>query len=116
MKPKNIVYRETKKIDLERFKQDISNLPISELQRFPDPLTGFVTLFKSIVDRHAPIKTKKIRGNNKPFMNSELNNAIKQKSKIRNIYNKWKSRENYLAWQNIKYKCKRLANKAEKDH
>ena len=49
-------------------------------------------------------------------MNSELNNAIKQKSKIRNIYNKWKSRENYLAWQNIKYKCKRLANKAEKDH
>ena len=116
LKPKNIVYRETKKIDLERFKQDISNLPISELQRFPDPLTGFVTLFKSIVDRHAPIKTKKIRGNNKPFMNSDLNNAIKQKSKIRNIYNKWKSRENYLAWQNIKYKCKRLANKAEKDH
>ena len=49
-------------------------------------------------------------------MNSDLNNAIKQKSKIRNIYNKWKSRENYLAWQNIKYKCKRLANKAEKDH
>ena len=41
-------------------------------------------------------------------------NAIKQKSKIRNKYNKWRSRENYLAWQNIKKKCKYLTKKAEK--
>ena len=68
--------------------------------------TGFVTLFKSIVDRHAPIKKKILRGNNKPFMNLELSKAIKDKSRIRNKYNKWRSRENYLKWQNIKKKCK----------
>ena len=49
LKPKNI-YRETNKINEEHFRNDISNLPIDELQRFPDPLTGFDTLYKSIVD------------------------------------------------------------------
>ena len=49
-------------------------------------------------------------------MNSELSRNIKHKSKIRNKYNKWRSRENYIEWQTMKYKCKKLANKAEKDH
>ena len=113
-KPKNIIYRDTKNMNKEDFKNDIINLPFNEIHRFSDPLTGFVTLFTSIVDRHAPIKKRKVRGNNKPFMNHELSNAIKQKSKIRNKYNKWRSRENYLEWQNIKKKCKHLTKKAEK--
>jgi hypothetical protein len=113
-KPKNIIYRDKKNINIEDFKNDISNLPLNEIHRFSDSLTGFVTLFKSIVDRHAPIKKRTVRGNNKPFMNSELSNAIKHKSKIRNKYNKWRSRENYLEWQNIKKKCKFLTKKAEK--
>ena len=59
---------------------------------------------------------KQSRGNNKPFMNLELTKAIKTKSRIRNKYNKWKSRENYLDLQQIKKKCKYLTFKAEKEH
>ena len=114
LKPKHITYRNIKEIDIEKFKEDISNLPLEELHRFSDSYTGFVTLFKSIVDRHAPIKKKTLRGNNKPFMNLELSKAIKDKSRIRNKYNKWRSRENYIEWQNIKKKCKYLTKKAEK--
>ena len=116
LKPKNIIYRDTRNINMELFKNDIRNLPFDELHRFSDSFSGFVTLFKSIVDRHAPIKKKKIRGNNKPFMNKELSNAIKTKSRIRNKYNKWRSRENYLEYQNIKKKCKYITFKAEKEH
>ena len=47
-------------------------------------------------------------------MNLELSKAIKDKSRIRNKYNKWRSRENYIEWQNIKKKCKYLTKKAEK--
>ena len=57
---------------------------------------------------------KTIRGNNKPFMNSELSNAIKQKSKLRNKHNKLRSRESYLNWQISKKRCKKLTLKAEK--
>ena len=85
---KDFDYREIKKVDHEKFRNDISNLPLTEIWRFPDTLTGFVTLFRSVVERHEPIKMKTIRGNNKPFMNSELSNAIKQKSKLRNKHNK----------------------------
>ena len=57
-----------------------------------------------------------IRGNNKPFINSELSKALKTKSRIRNKYNKWRSRENYLEWQKIKNKFNFLAKKAEKEY
>ena len=76
-------------------------------------------LCNTIIQPHfdyAPIKKKTIRGNNKPFMNSELTKAIKTKSRIRNKYNKWKSRENYLDLQQIKKKCKYLTFKAEEEH
>ena len=115
-KPINIVYRETNKINHDKFREDIKNLPLNEIERFPDTLTGFVTLFKSIVDRHAPVKKKTVRGNNKPFMNSELGNAIKQKSKLRNKHNRLRTRESYLDWQNSKKNCKKLTLKAEKEH
>ena len=109
-----MIYRETNKIDMEVFKRDIENLQLQELQRFPDPYTGFVTLFKSVVDRHAPIKRKKVRGNDKPFMNSELRNAIKQKSKIRNKYNNFRSRQNYLEWQKKSINAKNLQIRQKK--
>ncbi len=49
-------------------------------------------------------------------MNLELTKAIKEKSRIKNRYNKWKSRENYIKLQEIKKKCKYLTFKAEKEH
>ena len=76
---------------LKKSKKKVGTPPLP-LKRFPDTLTGFVTLFRSVVERHAPIKMKTIRGNNKPFMNSELSNAIKQKSKLRNKHNKLRSK------------------------
>ena len=66
-------------MNIEDLKNYISNLPLDELHRFSDSYTGFVTLFKSIVDMHAPIKKKTVRGNNKSFMNLELSKAIKTK-------------------------------------
>ena len=114
--PKNIKYRDTKNLDNDSFLNDVKNINLDELSRFVDPFTGFLTLYKCIVDRHCPIKSKKIRGNDQPFMNHELRKAIMDRSRIRNKYNKWKSRENYLDLQNIKKKCKSLAKKAKHEH
>jgi len=116
LKAKKIIYRDVKNINYEHFENDIASIHYDEMHRFSDSYTGFSTLFKSIVDRHAPIKTKIVRGNNKPFMNKELSNALKTKSRIKNKWNKWRSRENFLEWQNIKKKCNYLTWKAEKDH
>ena len=116
LKPKTFTYRNTKDINWEKFKHDISQIPMNEINRFDSKFAGFTTFFESIVERHAPIKSKTIRGNNKAFMNKELTKAIQNKSRIRNRFNNWRSRENYLEYQNIKKKCKFLAFKAEKEH
>ena len=89
---------------------------MTEIHRFGDPFTGYQTLFKCIVDRHCPTKTKKVRGNDKPFMTKELSQAMKNRSKAINRYNHWKSRDNYLEKQAIMRKCRYLAHKAKKDH
>ena len=86
---------------------------MGELHRFENPFTGYEILFKCIVDRHCPIKTKKVRGNDKPFMTRELSKAIKDRSRITNKYNKFKSRENFLEKQRIMRKCRFLQYKTK---
>jgi len=114
--PKHFIYRKTANLNKEAFINDIKNIPMNELHRFENPFTGYEILFKCIVDRHCPIKTKKVRGNDKPFMTKELSKAMKDRSRVINRYNKFKSRENYLAKQSIMRKCRFLQSNAKKAH
>ena len=60
------------------------------------------------------IKSKIIRGNQAPFMNKKLSKSIMDKSRIKNKYLKWPSRENFLAYKKIKNKCNNLIKKSKK--
>ena len=54
--------------------------------------TGYFTdlnnEFKNIVNDHAPIKTQKVLGNEKPYVNKVLRKEIMKKSNLKNIANK----------------------------
>ena len=56
LKPKNITFRDMKKFDVEAFLNDVD-----QMDRFDNSYHGFVTLYKSIIDRHGPMKTKTVR-------------------------------------------------------
>ena len=43
----------------------------------------FTEVFRLVLHKHAPLKVKKVRGNQGPFMTKELRKAIMNKSKIR---------------------------------
>ena len=43
----------------------------------------FKNMFKLVVDKHAPITSKFIRGTHAPFMNKELIKAIMHRSKLK---------------------------------
>ena len=47
-------------------------------------------------------------------MNKELNRAITEKSKTRNKYLEWPSRENYVSYKKSGNKCNSLTKRAEK--
>ena len=72
-------------------------------------------MFLTVVNRHAPLKTKTIGGIQSPFMNKELSSAIMHRSKLRNVYNKTKSTEAWEAFKKqrntcVSIKCKNIRN------
>ena len=81
------------------------------MYRSDDPYFKLTEIFSSILNKHALIKSKQIRGNQASFMNKSLSKIIMQKSKVRNKYLKWPSRENFL-----KNKCNSLVRKSKKEY
>ena len=48
--------------------------------------SAFSNVFRSVLDRHAPLKRKMIRGNQGPFITKQLSKIIINRSKLRYIY------------------------------
>jgi len=115
--PKNIIYRNYKYFDQCKFLSDLKEISFGNIYSgHKDAYDILTNKFKELVDKHAPQKEKKVRGNQAPFMTKEFSKALMTRSRLRNKYNKWKSRENYLAYQDIKKKCKTLGKKDRSDH
>ena len=51
-----------------------------------------------VLDRHAPQKKRYIRANQKPFITSELNKAVMNRSRLRNRYLKLRTSESKIAY------------------
>ena len=77
---------------------------------------SFSDTFKDIVNKHAPLKNKIVRGNNASFMTKKLRNAIMNRSRLKKKYQDWSSRENLKNWKEQKNKCNKICRKAKKHH
>ena len=99
--PVEIEYRNYNKIyeKFDLFQNEIKNIQIlPEVEDDPNKLFDqYTTAFKNILDKFAPLKSKKIRGNDGGFANKELRKAWYTKSRLCNIYNGSKTDTN---WQN----------------
>ena len=62
-----------------------------------DMFSTLTETFRKVLDKHASLETKRVRGNQSPFMTKELSKVVMNKSKTRNKYIKYLSRENFLA-------------------
>ena len=68
---------------------------------------NLVDTFIEIVDKHAPLKTKLLRGNEALFMNKELRKAIYTTSRLKNKWNKNPTFENRAKYKRQRNKmCK----------
>ena len=81
-----------------------------------DMYSTFSDVFRSVLDRYTPLKMKMIRGNQGPFMTKQLSKAIMNRSKLRNRYIKWTSRENFLDYKKAKNTCNNLNKSAKKSY
>ena len=115
--PKTIKYRSYKNFNEITFLHELDQTLLKgEIFDSNDPYSKLTEIFSKILNKHAPLKSKQVRGNQAPFMNKLLSKAIMEKSKIRNKYLKWPSRENFLDCKKIKNKCNSLVKKAKKQY
>lgn len=110
--PKKVSYRSYKSFSSESFRQDIQDaLSLAQSGN----LESFSSEFTKVVDRHAPIKTKILRGNNQPHVNQTLRKAIMKRSRLKNLANSTGKVDDLLAYKrqrnlvvNINRRAKRL--------
>ena len=70
-------------------------------------------IFNDILNNHAPLKQKQVRGNHAPFMTKDFSKAIMNKSKAQNKYLNWPSRKNFISYKKTENKCNSLSKKAK---
>ena len=94
MKPKAIYYRNYKKFNEQKFVEDVKNTNCFNSDDPNESYELITDLFSKIVNKHAPLKKKFLRGNQAPFINKELRKAIYDRSRLRNRFCETPTEEN----------------------
>ena len=98
-RPKTIIkYRSYKKFNLEHFEQELSRLPFHVSDIFDDVDESYwfyEQLINSVINEHAPMKSRTVLHKNVPYMNGELRRAINVRNMLRRRYYKLSSTINW---------------------
>ena len=106
--PKKVFYRCYSKFDKKAFLEALR----SKIEACKCNYGTFESIFTSLLDEHAPIKTKFLRANNKPHMSKSLRKAIMKRSRLRNVAFKSRLPEdmaNYRKQRNLVVKLNKQA-------
>ena len=107
--PKIITYRDYKKIDNAKFRDDVINFTFDQFD-----VSNFKETILNIFDKHAPIKQKYFRANEAPFMVKELHKEIMKRSRLRSNFLRTKSQEDRLKYNKQRNFCKKLLRTTKK--
>ncbi|XP_068697070.1 uncharacterized protein [Montipora foliosa] len=84
-KPREIEYRSMRQFNNDAFLQDLRNVPWDTAYIYDnvdDLWDHWVTLFNEILDNHAPIKKKRIRGDQLPWITPEIQREISRRNRL----------------------------------
>ena len=107
--PKTLKYRFYKNFNKDYFESEIYE-KTKEINDFDE----FQNIFKNIFNENAPLKTKALRANNKPFMDKILRKNIMTRSKLKNIFNKTNNMEDWSAYKKQRNICTKQLRKNKK--
>ena len=110
--PRIIKYRDYKNFNEDNFLYELNTCIFNNAISNYD---NFENIFTNILDRHAPLKTKYLRANNKPHVSKNLRKAIMLRSHLKALAQKSKKPEDkdcYKRQRNLVVKLNRKAKKA----
>ena len=95
LKSKIAFYRNYKHFEDRKFLEDLNSTDFSLNTDDPNENYNFITdKFLKVVNRHAPLKKKILRGNHAPLLTKEIRKEIYTKSELKKIYNRNPTEEN----------------------
>ena len=113
--PIKISYRNYNKFNLRLFQQELK-IELENSGTAKEDYEEFKRSFMNKLDKHAPIKEKKILGGNtSPFMNKSLSKSFMYRAKLKNNFNKTPTEENHLLYKKRDY-CSNLLKKVKKEY
>ena len=115
LRHKLIKYRSYKKFEPEKFLQDVNDF-ITDVNDADLSYRNLSSVLRTLVDKHAPLKTKVQRGNTAPFMNQQLQKAIYARSRLKRRFNRNPTAENRTKLKKQRNKCVSIRKKAMKNH
>ena len=111
--PITVNYRDFKSFDGIKFRNDL----IRKLEKIEKlNIDEFKNAFMELLDKHAPMKQKVVRGNNAPFMNKTLSKAFMHRTKLKNRYYKSPTNDNKTAYKKHRNFCVSLVKNEKKNY
>ena len=98
---KRLIYCDYKNFNNEYFQNDLKN----GLSKCPKNYESFENVFVTVLDRHAPRKTKILRGNQKPHVDTNLRKAAMKLSELKS---KNKTTKRYFRLQKATKSCSQI--------
>ena len=88
-----------------------------KLQNIKNPsYSQFENAFVTVLENHVPLKKEQLRFDHSPFMMKALRKAIMTRSRLKNIYNKKRSYENWDKYKKQRNFCVKLLRKTKQDY
>ena len=112
-KPLLVTYRDYKNFSNESFQTEL----LSAMERYSNiSFADFHSEFLYLLGKHALVKKRYIRADQKNFMDKELNQAIMVRSRLRNKFLKLKTEENRLAYAKKRNYCVKLLQQKKRQY
>ena len=84
--PRTVQFRNCKNFDIDKFISDLRNQPwetVKDFVNIDDAVEKWQNMFTYIIDKHMPIRTKRSKQRNTPWMNSNIFKLMKDRDKIK---------------------------------
>lgn len=117
--PVPITTRSFKRYDPDLFCEEISEISwdtINTKESIDEKLDTFNELFTDVLNRHAPIKTFKLKHKPSPFMTPELKQSIEMRNKAHKKARQSNSVEDWESFNTLKRAVKRGFRQSERDY
>ena len=112
---KQIRYRSFRKFDADTYVSDISKINFNRAYSNADEQYDYIIdEVAAVSNKHAPLKTKTVRGYHAPFMTKELRKSIMDRSRLEKRKNANPTMLNIQAYKKMRNKCVALKRKAIK--